>query len=99
MRRDLLNTLISNLNLLLSQDIDDDAVRYSIIAKRLRRYLRPDWIPPEAKIGSGVAISDIVSTRIRPGASASAVSFGNLRKKRRFMTIRAGGLSVSCGAA
>ena len=46
-----LNTLISNLNLLLSQNIDDDAVRCSIIAKRLRRYLRPDWIPPEAKVG------------------------------------------------
>lgn len=47
-----LNTLISNLDLLLSQNIGDDAVRCSIIAKRLHRYLRPDWLPPEAKVGS-----------------------------------------------
>lgn len=47
-----LNTLISNLDLLLSQNIEDDAVRCSIIAKRLHRYLRPDWLPPEAKVGS-----------------------------------------------
>ena len=38
-----LNTLISNLDLLLSQNIEDDAVRCSIIAKRLHRYLRPDY--------------------------------------------------------
>jgi 3-mercaptopropionate dioxygenase len=46
-----LNTLISDLNLLLSQNIDEDAVRCIIIAKRLRRFLRPDWLPAEAKIG------------------------------------------------
>jgi predicted metal-dependent enzyme (double-stranded beta helix superfamily) len=46
-----LNTLISDLNLLLSQNIDEDAERCTIIAKRLRGFLRPDWLPPEAQIG------------------------------------------------
>jgi predicted metal-dependent enzyme (double-stranded beta helix superfamily) len=47
-----LNALISDLDLVLSQNIDDDAVRCSIIAKRLRRFLRPDLLPPETKIGA-----------------------------------------------
>lgn len=42
-------SLVSGLNLLLSQDIDDDAVCCAVVAKRLRRALRADWLPPEAR--------------------------------------------------
>ena len=46
-----LDPLISELNLLLSHNIGDDVARCTIIAERLRGFLRPDWLPPEARIG------------------------------------------------
>lgn len=45
-------SLVSGLNLLLSQNIDDDAVCCAVVAKRLQRALRGCWLPPEARQGS-----------------------------------------------
>jgi 3-mercaptopropionate dioxygenase len=44
-----IESLVSSLNLLLSQNIADDAVLCPIIAKRLAKALRPNWLPPEAR--------------------------------------------------
>ena len=49
---DSLGTLIPNLDLLLPRNIDDDAIRCPMIAQRLGRFLRADWLPPETKVGS-----------------------------------------------
>ena len=44
-----IESLVSSLNLLLSQNIADDAVLCPIIARRLVKALRPNWLPPEAR--------------------------------------------------
>lgn len=45
-------SLVSGLNLLLTQNIDDDAVCCAVVAKRLQRALSLDWLPAEAKGGA-----------------------------------------------
>jgi predicted metal-dependent enzyme (double-stranded beta helix superfamily) len=44
-----LSSLVSGLDLLLSQDIADDAVYCAVVAKRLQRALQGRWLPPEAR--------------------------------------------------
>lgn len=44
-----LTTLIADLNLVLSQELTDDASCCAIVARRLAKVLRPDWLPPDAR--------------------------------------------------
>lgn len=44
-----LSSLVSGLDLLLSQDIADDAVYCAVVAKRLQRALEGRWLPKEAR--------------------------------------------------
>lgn len=47
-----LSSLVSGLNLLLAQDIADDAVYCAVVAKRLHRALQGRWLPKEARRSS-----------------------------------------------
>ena len=47
-----LSSLVSGLDLLLSQDIADDAVYCAVVAKRLQRALEGRWLPKEARRSS-----------------------------------------------
>lgn len=47
-----LSSLVSGLDLLLSQDIADDAVYCAVVAKRLQRALQGRWLPPDARRSS-----------------------------------------------
>lgn len=44
-----LSSLVSGLDLLLSQDIADDAVYCAVVAKRLQRAIEGRWLPKEAR--------------------------------------------------
>jgi len=45
-----LQSLISNVNLLLAQDLaDDHGTLCALVARRMSRLLSPDWLPPAAK--------------------------------------------------
>jgi predicted metal-dependent enzyme (double-stranded beta helix superfamily) len=50
-----LSSVITGLNLLLAQDIADDAVFCAVAAKRLQRVLQGRWLPPEARRSSDEA--------------------------------------------
>ncbi len=45
-------SLVRGLNLLLAQQIDDDAACCAVVAKRLQRALSLDWLPAEARRGA-----------------------------------------------
>lgn len=83
---DSLSTLISNLDLLLSRNIDEDAIRCPMIAQRLRRFLRADWLPLETEVRSPLYYQR------HPLYEDPAGRFcvGSYGKKHRFTIIPAG---------
>lgn len=45
-----LNALISNLDVLMSQRLVSNAVRSAMVAKRLQKFLQPEWLPARARV-------------------------------------------------